>query len=62
MNDEVVGIGCTLVLLLALLVGSFGWWIARSALEASSYNRVTNSNVSTWDAMWIELRVEGNPK
>lgn len=36
-------------------------WVSKSSLEASAYNRVTGSHVSTWDAMWIDLRVVGQP-
>lgn len=37
-------------------------WLIRSHMEAKAYNRVTGSNVTTWDAMWIELRVQGGDK
>lgn len=33
------------------------WW-AQSYFEAQAFNRATGSNVSTWDAMWVELRVQ----
>ncbi len=31
-------------------------------LQARAFNRATGSNVSTWDAMFVPLRVEGRPK
>lgn len=34
-----------------------GWWV-HSFMEASAYNRITGSDVSTWEAMWVNLRVE----
>ena len=34
-------------------------WVVPSYFEARSYNKLTGSNVSTWDAMWVELRVDG---
>jgi hypothetical protein len=37
-------------------------WAALSAKEAEAYNRVTGANVSTWDAMFIDLRVVATPK
>lgn len=37
-------------------------WVVLSTMEAASYNRVTGSNVSTWDAMFIDLRVQAEPK
>ena len=48
-----------LLLVLAIWVGV---WVFKSAMEANAYNRVTNSDVSTWDAMFIELRVQDGPK
>lgn len=36
-----------------LLIG----WILLSHFEARAFNRVTGAEVSTWDAMFIELRV-----
>lgn len=46
------------VLVLAFLL----CWVIGSSMEAGAYNRVTGSSVSTWDAMWIELRVQDAPK
>lgn len=43
------------VLLFALVIGS---WVIQSHFEAAAFNRATGKNVSTWDAMWIELRVQ----
>jgi hypothetical protein len=42
------------LLVVALLIGL---WVFLSAMEARAFNRCTGKNVSTWDAMWIELRV-----
>jgi len=33
-------------------------WVGASALEANAYRRLTGKQVSTWDAMFIELRVQ----
>lgn len=44
------------------LVVAVGIWVGMSHMEAKSYNRVTGSSVSTWDAMWIDLRVQAGPK
>lgn len=43
---------------LALLF-TFGMWVFKSHMEAKTYNKITSSNVTTWDAMWIELRIIG---
>ena len=34
-------------------------WLQASQ-EASTYNRLTGANVTTWDALWIDLRVQDN--
>lgn len=38
-----------------------GTWIFKSHMEAKAYQNVTGVKVSTWDAMWIELRVQTGP-
>lgn len=43
---------------LVIVALALALWICSSWMEASAFNRVTGSNVSTWDAMWIELRVQ----
>lgn len=44
------------------IMASLGIWVFESAMEAAAYNRVTGKDVSTWDAMWIELRVQEGAK
>lgn len=34
-------------------------WIGSSHMEAKAYNRITGSDVTTGEAMWVELRVDG---
>ncbi len=36
--------------------------VGAAHLKASAYNRATGSNVSAWDAMWLDLRVQAEPK
>lgn len=50
------------VFIVAVLVITVGGWVFQSAMEAKAYNRATGSEVTTWDAMWIELRVQAGPK
>lgn len=45
------------VLFLVLVGFVFG-----SCQESRTYNRLTGANTTTWDAMWVELRVQGVPK
>lgn len=33
------------------------FWIIPSSFEARTFTRLTGREVSTWDAMWVELRV-----
>jgi uncharacterized membrane protein len=40
------------------LVIVFVWWIVGSYFEARAFNRVTGKDVSIFDAMFIELRVQ----
>lgn len=47
------------VVFVLLLVGG---WVLKSSLEAEAYNHVTGKNVSTWDAMFLDLRVQSEPK
>ena len=42
-----------------ILVAAALVWIGMSAMEARAFNRATGRDVSTWDAMWIQLRVQG---
>lgn len=41
----------------AVALGVFVW-VFGSMMEAEAFNRATGKHVSTWDAMWIELRVQ----
>jgi hypothetical protein len=33
-------------------------WVGLSCMEARAYNRVTGADVTTFEAMWIQLRVQ----
>ena len=39
-----------------------GLWVCSSYLEARAYNNITGKNVSTWDAMFVELRIQEGAK
>ena len=49
---EVIVIGFVVLML-------FGGVFVQPYFEAQAYNRITGSNVSTWDAIWVQLRVNG---
>ena len=46
------------ILLMAVFATGVFVWVVNSTFEASAFNDITGSNVSTWDAMFIELRVQ----
>jgi len=46
--------GFLLILLLA--------WVSYSFVEAKAYNSVTGKHVTTWQAMFLELRVQEGAK
>jgi hypothetical protein len=35
-----------------------GGYLFCCAMEANTFNRLTGASVTTWDAMWVELRVD----
>lgn len=43
---------------LALIALLIGVWVFTSWCEAAAFNRITGKNVSTWDAMFVTLRVQ----
>jgi hypothetical protein len=46
-----------LIMAIAVTLGVTIWSVT-SSIEAAAFNRVTGSNVTTWDAMWLQLRVD----
>jgi hypothetical protein len=46
----------------AFVIYLFIQWIVSSAMEAKTYTRLTGREVSTWDAMWVQLRVQASPE
>lgn len=48
-----------LLLVVAIVLSPALIWVFTSSMEARAYNRVTGSDVSTWNAMWVTLRVDG---
>ena len=43
---------------LLVVGGAIAWFCA--AQEAAAYNRLTGGNATTWDALFVELRVDGD--
>ena len=59
MDDDLQVGGCLFAatLILGLII-----WVISSHMEASAFNHATGKNVSTWDAMFIELRIQESAK
>jgi hypothetical protein len=34
------------------------FWLAPSYFEARTYRKLTGADVTMWDAMWVQLRVQ----
>jgi hypothetical protein len=64
MRNSFDGIADGLAVLMVLLcVASVpAIWVGGSFFEARAYERVTGVTVTTWDAMWLSLRVDGCPQ
>lgn len=52
------GIIATFVVICLLLV----LWIGHSHFEAKSFNIATGKSITTWQAMWLDLRVVEKPE
>lgn len=57
-NNE--SFGCLAAALVALIVVAIVWFV--TAQESATYNRLTGARTTTWDALWVELRVQDTPK
>ena len=52
------GIKLATICLVILGIVAMGRWVLSSKMEAAAFNAVTGKSVTTWQAMWIELRVQ----
>jgi hypothetical protein len=48
---------CVVAIVFAAIVG--GTYVVGAYFEAEAFNRLTGKNVSTWDALFLELRIDG---
>lgn len=58
--ERETGMLAGLVLCVVIFVVSICWLGAYQ--EAKTYNKLTGANVSTWDALWVDLRVMDAPR
>jgi hypothetical protein len=47
----------TIVLYISVIILCIAAWVGGSAIEASTYSRLTGKEVTVFDAMFIDLRV-----
>lgn len=47
-----------IAIIVAFVVGAALLAVTHSHFEARAYNRVTGSDVTTWEAVWLNLRVD----
>jgi len=45
----------TMIVLIVIIVFPIFW--GKSYMEAKTFNKLTGSDATTWDAMWVQLRV-----
>lgn len=48
------------VIVASVFVGMLAAWVYQSKVEAETYNRMTGRDVTHWEAMWTNLRVDCN--
>lgn len=60
MNDDIKFVLLFVGIIVLVFAFAIGAWVGGSYFEAQAFNRVTGKNVSTWDAMWLDLRVQEN--
>jgi ABC-type spermidine/putrescine transport system permease subunit II len=59
-NSKNIALLLFVLLVLASIFGPLAVWVFASHMEASTYNRVTGRDITTWEAMWTNLRVDCN--
>lgn len=55
-----IGAVAALAAIIAALVGLIV--VMPAYFEAKTYNKLTGAKATTWDAIWVELRVQDTPK
>lgn len=55
MDDEVKFIGGLIAIVIVVCIALM---VVSSHFESKTYNKLTGANTTTWDAIWVELRVQ----
>lgn len=56
-DEEIKGLIYYVTIVFAIIFGAVVAWTIQSCNESQVYNRLTGASTTTWDAMWVELRV-----
>lgn len=57
-NDEMESFKWRLKIIAILGIIGICIWVFMSSMEANSYNAITGKQVTTWQAIWVQLRVQ----
>ena len=61
-DDDRYWVAIYTAIVIAFFAGIFSICYVQAMQEAATYNRLTGADVTAWDALFVELRVEGSIK
>lgn len=47
----------SILIIAVFLIGCLGVWVFKSSMEAKTYTELTGKQVTTYQALWVDLRV-----
>jgi hypothetical protein len=50
------------VMVAVILAGIGAVLMVQPYMESRTYNKLTGANTTAWDALWVELRVQDQPR
>lgn len=62
MRDNELSVGATLALCAFIILFGLVVTVTSSYFESQAYNKLTGAQTSTWDAIFLELRVSEGSK
>lgn len=57
MKDFTDSTGCLVACIVIFVLAILGLALIQPYMEAKTYTKLTGKEVSTWDAMWVDLRI-----